>query len=124
MNKIISTLAIVVMSASVLITFHGNSFAATQNNFLNPSVPSVPSINDTLDFLKTNDLFKNAAQSKGIDTSIPKLPNLKSFLDTKDLSFNDVSSSLRSIGILAINLFLIVIQTVAGILKGLLPFLR
>jgi hypothetical protein len=44
--------------------------------------------------------------------------------NTQNLSFDDLTGSLKSVAILAINLFLIVIRVVAGILKALLPFLE
>lgn len=79
---------------------------------------SVPSSLNPFDFFK-NDALKNAAQNIGVGTTVPSLR----LLDTKNLSFNDIPGSLKAIGVLAINLFLIVIQAVAAILKGLLPFL-
>ncbi len=79
---------------------------------------SVPSSLNPFDFFK-NDALKNAAQNIGVGTTVPSLK----LLDTKDLSFSDIPGSLKAVGVLAINLFLIVIQAVAAILKGLLPFL-
>ena len=81
------------------------------------------SLINPFDFFK-NDALKNAAQNINVGTTVPSLPIFKQFLDTKDLSFSDIPSSLKAIGVLAINLFLIVIQAVAAILKGLLPFLK
>lgn len=88
-----------------------------------------PSLINPLDYL-----------NKQISTTSPALPNLsgglfKGFisgpaseqfklLNTQNLSFNDLTGSLKSVAILAINLFLVVIQVVAGILKALLPFLK
>ena len=79
-------------------------------------------------------------KSVNIGTTAPTLPDIsgglfKGFisgtasqqfklLNTQNISFDDVTGSLRSIAVLAINLFLIVIQTVASILKALLPFLE
>jgi len=82
---------------------------------------SVPSLINPFDFFK-NDALKNAAQNTGISTTVPNLPSFN-LLDTKNLSFSDIPGSLKAIAVLAINLFLIVIQAVAAILKGLLPFL-
>ena len=79
---------------------------------------SVPSLINPFDFFK-NDALKNAAQNIGVGTTAPILK----LLNTKDLSFSDIPGSLKAIATLAINLFLIVIQAVAAILKGLLPFL-
>ena len=79
---------------------------------------SVPSLINPFDFFK-NDALKNAAQKTGIGTTVPSLQ----LLNTKNLSFNDIPGSLKAIATLAINLFLIVIQAVAAILRGLLPFL-
>ncbi len=83
---------------------------------------SASSLVNPFDFFK-NDALKNAAQNIDVGTTVPSLPIFKQFLDTKDLSFSDIPGSLKAIGVLAINLFLIVIQAVAAILKGLLPFL-
>lgn len=83
---------------------------------------STPSLINPLDLFKS-DLLKGAAQNVGASTVVPSLSNFKQILDTQNLSFNDISGSLKAIAVLAINLFLIVIQTVAGILKALLPFL-
>ena len=44
-------------------------------------------------------------------------------LNRESLSFDDILGGLKSVAVLAINLFLIVIQVVVGILKALLPFL-
>ena len=75
----------------------------------NPDIlASSLALTNPLDFFKS-DALKNATQDTGIST--------------KKLSFSDIPNSLKAIGILAINLFLIVIQTVAGVLKALLPFL-
>ncbi len=79
---------------------------------------STPSLINPFDFFK-NDALKDAAQKTGIGTTVPSLK----LLDTKNLSFNDIPGSLKAIATLAINLFLIVIQAVAAVLKGLLPFL-
>ncbi len=79
---------------------------------------STPSLINPFDFFK-NDALKNAAQNIGVGTTVPSLR----LLNTKNLSFSDIPGSLKAIGVLAINLFLIVIQAVAAILKGLLPFL-
>jgi hypothetical protein len=89
-----------------------NVFASNQNFSL-----SIPLFNSP-DYLK-EDLFKGAAQNIGVGTTVPSL-NLS---NTKSLSSGDIISMLKAVVVLAINLFLIVIQTVAGILKALLPFL-
>lgn len=117
MKKILIILVFTVGLPVFVLTI-SDAFAYTSGN----SDTSTPSLVNPFDFLK-NDLLKNAAQSTGISTVVPGLPAFKQFVDTKDLSFNDISGSLKAIGVLAINLFLIVIQTVAGILKALLPFL-
>lgn len=108
---------ILIVGLSVFILTVSDAFAYTSES----SNTSLSLINP-FDFLK-NDILKSAAQNTGISTTVPSLPIFKQFLDTKNLSFNDISGSLKAIGALAINLFLIVIQTVAGILKALLPFL-
>lgn len=98
-----------------------------------------PSIVNPLDYLKSVTKTLPQYQSpryQGIGTSVPAIPqlqNIKNYLSgttggssqpsTLTLSKNDIAGSLKSVAVLAINLFLIVIQTVAGILKALLPFL-
>lgn len=98
----------------VFILTASGAFAFTSGTSDSP----VPSLLNPFDFFK-NDALKNAAQNIGVGTTVPSLR----LLDTKDLSFNDIPGSLKAIATLAINLFLIVIQAVAAILKGLLPFL-
>lgn len=98
-----------------LFALGSNSFAYASDQ--GPNLP-VPSLINPLDYLK-EDLLKGAAQSTGIGTTIPDL----NLLNTKNFSSGDVVSMLKAVAVLAINLFLIVIQTVAGILKALLPFL-
>ncbi|MDO8669069.1 MAG: hypothetical protein Q7K65_02120 [Candidatus Buchananbacteria bacterium] len=81
----------------------------------------MPSIIDSVEILKNN-LLKNTIPSVGnfsIGTTIPSL----NLLNTQNLSGNDLVGVLKAVAVLAINLFLIVIQTVAGILKALLSFL-
>lgn len=103
-----------------VLTAFSTTFAYTSGT-PDTSVPSLTNLNP-LDFFKS-DLLKNAAQNAGVSTTVPNLPIFKQFLDTKNLSFSDIPGSLKAIGVLAINLFLVVIQAVAAILKGLLPFL-
>ena len=105
------------LSIFVFVLTTTNVFAYTPGT-LNTSVSSL--INP-FDFFK-NDMLKNAAQNTGVSTAVPGLPSFN-LLDTKNLSFSDIPGSLKAIAVLAINLFLIVIQAVAAILKGLLPFL-
>jgi hypothetical protein len=82
---------------------------------------SSPSLINPLDIFKS-DFFKNAAQQLNVGTTTPTSTNINLF-DLKDLSSGDFVSVLKAIGTLAINLFIIVIQVVVAILKGLLPFL-
>lgn len=103
--------------------------------------------------LEPLDLFNRAFSetSKSTTTSLPALPgfklppelqksvkgflsgtstgtgsnfDFKQLLNTESLSGKDFGSALKAIAVLAINLFLIIIQTVAAILKALLPFLQ
>lgn len=90
----------------------------------NTSPLSAPSLIDPLNILKS-DLFKNSLPGFGnfnIGTTIPSF-NLN-LLNTNNLSSTDLTSALKAVLVLAINLFLIVIQTVVAILKALLPFLQ
>lgn len=104
---------LLVMLLAALTTSHSLAYSSIGSTPL-----PKPSIIEPLDILKS-DLFKNIVPNIGIGTTIPNL----NLLNTKNLSGGDLVSVLRAIAVLAINLFLIVIQTVAGILKALLPFL-
>jgi len=65
-----------------------------------------------------------AATSNGVDlTAVPSF-DFSRFLDVKAISSGDIISALKAVAVLAINLFLIIIQTIAGILKALLSFLQ
>ncbi|MBI2669622.1 MAG: hypothetical protein HYX20_00525 [Candidatus Yanofskybacteria bacterium] len=108
---------IVVIWMATLIPGRSFAYSTTGGNTPLP----LPSIIDPVDILKNN-LLKNAIPNVGnfsIGTTIPNL----NLLNTKNLSSGDLASVLKAVAVLAINLFLIVIQTVAGILKALLPFL-
>lgn len=85
----------------------------------------IPNVNP-LNYVKPiNNLINTAAQNQGIGTSIPTLhTRLNSLASSKNFSTSDVLAGIKAGAILGINLFLIVIQTVAGILKALLPFLK
>ena len=52
------------------------------------------------------------------------VPDIKGLLNTNDLNSGNLFKMLKAVAVLAINLFLIVIQVVVGILKALLPFLN
>lgn len=109
-----------VLMISLLIILSAALTASRSLGYSAGSTPlPVPSIIEPLDILKS-DLFKNIIPNIGIGTTIPNL----NLLNTKNLSGGDLTSALKAIAVLAINLFLIVIQTVAGILKALLPFLQ
>lgn len=97
--------------------------------------------------VNSNEFFSGSY--KNSNNSLPALPNLKlpvgskenvkgflsgtssdseinfsRLLNTENFSSNDLGSGLKAVAVLAINLFLIVIQTVAAVLKALLPFLQ
>lgn len=91
----------------------GPSFAYADNAILTDSATL-----DSFGSLKDN-LFKNLTSSINIGTTVPSLR----LVNADNLSSADLVSALRSVAVLAINLFLIVIQTVASVLKALLPFL-
>lgn len=109
-------------------------FAAPRNVLAYSAVsnPSALAFVNPLDIFK-NDLLENAAQQLNVTTEVPSLTGISRFglgtqwnielLDFKNLSGGDAISVLKAIAVLAINLFLIVIQVVVAILKGLLPFL-
>jgi hypothetical protein len=111
----VSKIFIPVFLGLLVITLGSNTFCAlAYNQNFNLSVPSF----NPLDYLK-KDLLESAARSIGVGTAVPSL----NFFNTKSFSSGDIVSMLKAVAVLAINLFLIVIQTVAGILKALLPFL-
>ena len=120
--------------ATSLVLFSNRSFA-----YSSAGDSRVPYLTNPLDYLN-NQVLQNlpGLQNLNISTAAP-VPSLSKglfkglisgtaseqfkLLNTKNLSFDDLTGSLKSIAVLAINLFLIVIQVVAGILKALLPFL-
>ena len=106
------------------------TFAFGKNSFAYSSSPSLPSpspanslnrLSDPLDYL--NEITKKLPGFKDIGTTLP-IPQQFSMqnLGISGLSFNDLPGALKAIAVLAINLFLIVIQTTASILKALFPF--
>lgn len=81
------------------------------------SLPNLPGFKLPLDLQKGAKSFLSGANTgDGIDFG--------QLLNTKNLSSSDFGTALKAVAVLAINLFLIVIQTVASILKALLPFLQ
>lgn len=85
---------------------------------------NLPSFANPLDYL--NDLTRGLSGVSNITGNVgAAIPGLSKLQDqiTSSFSSNDITGALKSFAALAINLFLIVIQTVAGILKALLPFL-
>ncbi|MBI4160686.1 MAG: hypothetical protein HY506_02150 [Candidatus Yanofskybacteria bacterium] len=64
-------------------------------------------------------LTKPLVDQSGLDVA-----NLGQFLNIKNWSKQDVLSGLKEVAVLTINLFVIVIETTAGILKALVPFLQ
>lgn len=77
---------------------------------------------DPLDYLDQITKKLPGLQNIGTTMPIPQQLSIQT-LGISSLSFNDLPSVLKAIAVLAINLFLIVIQTTAAILKALLPFL-
>ena len=77
---------------------------------------------DPLDYL--DEITKKLPGLQNIGTTLP-IPQQFSIqtLGVGGLSFDDLPGALKAVAVLAINLFLIVIQTTAAILKALLPFL-
>ncbi len=137
MNKVIKILPLILIAVFALSLVTPNTALAVDSEGFELFELKVPAIPNPLDLFK-NDLFKESAGSKGIGTTIPSLPELPGFkdivagtskgafgdlLNTDAFSSGDITGTLKAVSILAINLFLIVIQTVAGILKVLLSFL-
>ncbi|MEX1063856.1 MAG: hypothetical protein WD898_01855 [Candidatus Paceibacterota bacterium] len=134
MNKINKTLPLILIAILALSLTLSSTALAADSEGIQFNVPSLP---NPLDLLE-NDVLQDAADSKGIGTTVPSLPKLPGFKDiiagtsgnafselinTDAFSSDDISGTLKAVAVLAINLFLIVIQTVAGILKVLLSFL-
>jgi hypothetical protein len=106
-------------------------FSASQSSaYITSNAPgsNVASVNfGVLQYLLNNSVVKNILSQQGIGSSLLSglsLPNLNlNLINTKDLSSKDITGSIKAVASLAINLFLIVIQTAGGILKALLPSL-
>lgn len=130
-------LIILLLAVALLVLISNKSFAYSSAG---DSLTS--SLTNPLDYLN-NQLLPNLPGLKNVNigTALPLPPNLSrglfsrgfisgeaseqfKLLNTQNLSFDDLTGSLKSVAVLAINLFLIVIQVVAGILKALLPFLK
>ena len=77
---------------------------------------------DPLDYLDEITKKLPGLQNLGTTLPIPQQFSIQT-LGVSGLSFDDLPGALKAVAILAINLFLIVIQTTAAILKALLPFL-
>lgn len=117
----------------VLLTFASgeNTFAYTASDNGNLDLPMLSSsspINslnrliDPLDYLDEITKKLPGLQNLGMTLPIPQQFSIQT-LGVSGLSFNDFPGAIKAIAVLAINLFLIVIQTTAAILKALLPFL-
>ena len=109
----------------------GNSLAyASTTSSSGDSGTTIPSFNlnslpNPMDFLNS---IQSSSFLQGIKNFLPSgltgdNSGNSSSISNLHFSTSDIPGSLKSIAILAINLFLIVINTVAGILKALLPFL-
>ena len=129
----------IVIAVVIILFVPSTSLASsTENENFGLNSLFMSAISNPFDYLKT-DLFGEAADSQSIGTTvptIPKLPGLKDFIvgssetngfgglfDTDKLSRDDIGGSIKAVVVLAINLFLIIIQTVSGILKALLSLL-
>lgn len=130
MKKFITILALVIflVFASSKYSFASPS-SDTSGDYDLPAVYSsssfVDSLNhliDPLDYL--DEIIKKLPRLQNLGTTLP-IPQQFSIqtLGIGGLSSNDFSGALKAVAVLAINLFLIIIQTTAAILKALLPFL-
>ena len=112
------TILIAVIWTASLLSSRSLAYSTTTSN--TPLLP-LPSLIDPINVLK-NSLLKNTTpnlKNFSIGTTMPNL----NLLNTQNLSGGDLLGALKAVAVLAINLFLIVIQTTAAILKALLPFL-
>ena len=112
-------LIIVITIGLVFVLFSKNSLARSSRD----SQPVFSQIN-SFEYLQKNLLPSLPMNSRGLfsNTATGSFRDLK-LLNTEGLSSGNLVSALKSVAVLAINLFLIVIQVVVGILKALLPFL-
>ena len=140
MNKLTLSITLPIFFTIML---SGTTLAYTTNSSA-PALPLLPSVNPINYLTKT--LSNYVPQAQGVGTTVPALSSgitdtFKNLIQqginsvggtstltnptssTTNFSTSDIPSALKSIGNLAINLFIIVIETVAGILKALLPFL-
>ena len=113
MNRLSALFIIIFVSMSGIFCFKiNNSNAAITDLFKIPDISRTDCINGV----------------SGSNSDCSKLPELKFDLHdltaTKSFSTGDILNTLKAIAALAINLFIVVIQTVVGLLKGLLPFLK
>lgn len=127
--------AVFITGFPIFIYGHVFAYSSVEDQLVSPK-------SNPLDYLQNNQLLQRlpGLNNFNIGTTIPALPsslpsNFKGFfsgsnfgdfklINIDSLSSQDLTGSLKSIAVLAINLFLIVIQVVAGILKALLPFLQ
>lgn len=61
-----------------------------------------------------------SSKINNVDVNVPNISNL---LNVKDLSVDNLIKILKEVASLAIRLFIVIVQTLADILKALLPFL-
>jgi len=115
----------------------GSSLSLNLNPFDAINSAGIDGINtkDIVNAFQFNFPF-NLQGLKNINTNIPispksnpsneKLPNvnLKQFLSPKDISSNDLAAAIKTITILIIEIFLVVLSVTYQILKLILGFLR
>lgn len=110
------------------IFFSGSAFSYSTQLESNP-VKTTDEISNSINKLFQN-VFQgfNGAKNININTNIPISPvkniSFDSIFNTKSFSSNDIIGALRAVLILAINLFLIIINIVVEVLKGLLGVLN
>lgn len=126
MKKFLTIIGILFFTANIL--FFKTSFAYSAQLESNPEQVT-SEISNSINKLM-QDMFRGLSDGKNINinTSIPMSPikevSFDDIINVKSLSGDDILEAIKEVLILAINLFLMVINIVAEVLRGLLGVLN
>lgn len=126
MKKIIAITASLFFMINIF--FSGSAFSYSAQ-FESNLVKTTDGISNSINKLIQN-VFQgfNGGKNININTNTPMSPgkniSFDSIFNTKSFSSNDIIGALKAVLILAINLFLIIINIVVEVLKGLLGVLN
>lgn len=126
MKKIIAITALLFFMINIF--FSGSAFSYSAQFESNP-VKTTDGISNSINKLIQN-VFQgfNGGKNININTNTPMSPgkniSFDSIFNTKSFSSNDIIGALKAVLILAINLFLIIINIVVEVLRGLLGVLN